>query len=117
MDFVETVDDVPHRVILDTTVNDQGTSLVNFLLQTNMCLINGRICPLNNGFTSVSHRGKAIVDYFITTHGNLDNGTDFGVRNLFDLFTDFELLHLYANKVSDHNPLYCTINLSMMISE
>ena len=50
-DLVDSVDDLPLRVVLDTTTNDHGTSLVNLCVQAKMCIINGRICPLNDGFT------------------------------------------------------------------
>ena len=54
-DFVDTVDSLPARIHLDNTSNDHGISLVNFCIQTNVCIVNGRISPLKDGFTSVSH--------------------------------------------------------------
>ena len=55
-DYIDTVDELPPRVSIDQTSNDQGTSLINLCLQTNTCLVNGRITPLLDGYTSISHR-------------------------------------------------------------
>ena len=52
-DYVETIDELPSRSVIDTTCNDHGISPINFCVQSKMCIINGRISPLNDGFTSV----------------------------------------------------------------
>ena len=110
LDFIEDVDDIPSRVIIDEVPNDHGVSLINFCLQTNCCVINGRITPLNDGYTSVSHRGKAIVDYFITRHTDLECINSFKVVNITDFIAENGLMHLAENKVSDHGILVCEVD-------
>ncbi len=83
-DFIDGVDEVPPRVNIDTFVNDHGLSLPNFCLQSNTCLVHGRINPLKDSYTTVSHRGKSVVDYFITRHDDLCKITDFEVLNISD---------------------------------
>ena len=51
LDFIESVDEVQARSIINNIVNDHGVSLINFCLQTNSCIINGRIDPLQDGYT------------------------------------------------------------------
>ncbi len=70
-DYIDTVDEVTPRVSIDQVCNDQGTSLVNMCLQTNTCIVNGRITPLLDGFTLVLHRGTAVVVYMISPHDHL----------------------------------------------
>ena len=52
-DFIYSIDDIPERMVLDETYNDYGISLINVLLQTNTCIINGRVTPLRDSFTSM----------------------------------------------------------------
>ena len=56
-DYLKEIDDVPLRVALDEYVNKHGESLIEFLRDSKMCLINGRICPLDDNYTSVSIKG------------------------------------------------------------
>ncbi len=36
-----------------------------------MCILNGRITPQFDNYTSVSVKGKSVVDYFAVSHKNL----------------------------------------------
>lgn len=67
-DYLKDVDDVPIRVPLDESTNKHGESLIEFLRDSKMCIINGRICPLNDNFTSVSIKGRAVVDYILVPY-------------------------------------------------
>ena len=110
-DYVESVDELPQRVVLDTVTNDHGQSLINFCLLTNMCIVNGRVCPLNDSYTSVSHRGRAVVDYIITTHENIYDIDWFKVWSTGDLISEFNLVEEGGCKVSDHNMVICNVSL------
>ncbi len=90
---------------------------MNFCVQAKMCIINGRVCPLNDRFTSVSHRGKAIVDYFLTTHEGLQNVNMFKVLNLGDLITEFNAIGMCDKKPSDHNMILCQFRMSNHLQE
>ena len=62
LDYVKEIDSVPDRTIHDKEVNGHGRSLIDFLLDARFCVTNGRITPACNNFTSISRKGKAIVD-------------------------------------------------------
>ena len=65
LDFIKDVDEVDTRRVLDNTINNHGKELINFLLETKCGIVNGRINPSCDNFTSVSRKGKAVVDYII----------------------------------------------------
>ena len=50
------------------------------LKDVGMCIVNGRGEPELDNFTSVSSRGKAVVDYCITSYTGLEHVTDFRVH-------------------------------------
>ena len=55
------------RKHLDPTYNQQGLKLIDFLCDTKMCVINGRVTPEADDMTSTTgYRGSAVVDYCIT---------------------------------------------------
>ena len=43
------------------------------------CILNGRLNPENNNFTSISVRGKAVVDYIVTSHADMKTCLGFNV--------------------------------------
>ena len=110
-DYIELIDEVPQRTVIDNTSNDHGISLMQFLLQTRTCVVNGRISPLKDSFTSVSHRGKAVIDYFVVPHEHLDKIIDFEVRNITDVIKTWNLHKLAVKRASDHGILVCKIDL------
>ena len=64
-DFIEGLDEIPPRTVIDETQNEHGKLFNDFLLQSKSCILNGRIEPLKDSFTSISHKGRSIVDYFV----------------------------------------------------
>ena len=113
-DLIESVDNIPERVALDLQTNDHGTSLINFLLQANCCVVNGRIDPLLDSFTSVSHRGKAVVDYIIAAHDSLNYISKFEVCNISELLLKFRLMEFCEGLLSDHSMLRATVNYTTL---
>ena len=73
-------DTVKNRIVIDTVANSFGISLIGFLKDVGMCIVNGRGKPELDNFTSVSSRGKAVVDYCITSYTGLEHVTDFRVH-------------------------------------
>ena len=55
-DYIEGVDDVRPRKVLDFTPNANGDLPIDFLVDCGLCMINCRI-GINN-YTHVSHRGS-----------------------------------------------------------
>ena len=70
-DYIPDVDDVIERKVLDTSRNQHGQNLLEFLLETKFGVVNGRVSPENDAFTSVTHKGKSVVDYFLVPHYNV----------------------------------------------
>ena len=73
--YIEGVDTIPVRQVIDTTLNKHGDHLLDFLIDCNMCVVNGRLGL--NDFTHVSHRGCSVVDYVIVPHEQLSVSTHF----------------------------------------
>ncbi len=78
-DCIGDIDNVSPQVAIDLSANSHGESLLDFLRNCKCCVLNGGITPAYDNFTSVSSKGKAIVDYIITPHDRLDACTDFKV--------------------------------------
>lgn len=81
-DYVKEIDDVPQRVPLDVGINKHGESLIEFLMDSKFCIVNGRICPLKDNYTSVSTKGKAVVDYILVPHDCLQSCISFQVNSI-----------------------------------
>ena len=111
-DFIEGIDDVSERVIIDDTPNDHGKLFNDFLLQTKMCIINGRVNPLRDNYTSISHKGKAVVDYFLTEYNTMSNITDFEVITMANALERFHLLGEAEGRVSEHSIVKTTVDES-----
>ncbi len=111
-DVIDEIDSVPERIVLDTQSNDHGTSLINFLLQANACIVNGRINPLRDSYTSVSHRGKAVVDYVLACHDSLEYIKNFEVLGVSELLLKYQLMQHATGLLSDHSLLSFTIMCS-----
>ncbi len=94
IDFVSSIDHIKNRHVIDNTTNSYGEVFLDFLLESKMCVINGRICPENKLFTRVHTTCSSVVDYICIFHDNLDNCKYFNVhlmRSLLDkigIFTD-----------------------------
>lgn len=81
-DLQETSDihSIPRRTAIDTTYNQMGKELISALDALEMCILNGRLSPDYDDFTSVSPRGMSVVDYIITP------------AKSFSLFSNFRVL-------------------------
>ena len=83
-DYIEGVDKIPERSILDYKHNKHGETLIDFLLRADMCVMNGR--GRTNDFTSVSLKGASLVDYCIVHHDDLQKICDFRVTRACEVF-------------------------------
>ncbi len=61
LDFVDDIDNVPYRNVIDTVVNSYGEMLIDFMMSASMCMLNVR----NYDFTckDVSVEDYAIISY------------------------------------------------------
>ena len=72
MDYVTDIDSIPVRQVIDNKhVNQHGKCLVDFLIESKLCIFKGRISPENNDYTNLSSRGTSVVDYIIVPHDKI----------------------------------------------
>ena len=102
-----TCDDIPERKIIDEVVSGHGEALIDFLIECKLCIIHGRISPDLANYTSVSTRGKAVVDYMFTRHDCLSLCCNAQVLTTTDLVDKFSLVQLISKdcKPPDHSVL------------
>ena len=62
-DILHGCDSVPDRKVLHYTVNQHGYDILEFLNESKLCVLNGRFNELNGNYTSVSRKGKSVVDF------------------------------------------------------
>ena len=113
-DFLLSVDNISDREILDEVKNAHGEALIDFLLETKMVVLNGRVTPQFNEFTSVSVKGKAVVDYILCPQTSLDIVKTFKVLLVKDLLDEYNLTQLLSERCRcpDHSVLLCTFHTS-----
>ena len=106
-DIVEN-DVYAERKILDNTKNNHGESLIEFLRDSKMCILNGRVNSDNNDYTFISTRGKSIIDYMITQHEDIEKCKHFEIIQVADIIQKFNLFHCLSStcKQPDHAILF-----------
>lgn len=104
-DFIDGIDNVPKRVAIDTQFLGHGDAILDFCNETKMCIINGRISPLNDNFTSISSRGSAVVDYMLTPYENLASVHDFQVVTMSSIVESLGAHNFVSSpsRISDHS--------------
>ena len=98
-DFIEGVDNVSPREILDKHINSHGYSFIDFLVDCNMCMVNGRIGK--NDYTCISPNGKSVVDYVLLPYECLGKCKDFKIHTMTDLINTYNLMG--STKFPDHS--------------
>ena len=73
---------INHREHIDKPVNSHGKALLDFLLTSDMCVLNGRSGPERNQYASISVRGMAVVDYCLVPHEGLKDYQDFTITSM-----------------------------------
>ena len=101
---VANFDHIPSRIVLDTCKNGYSEIFLDFLRDSKCCILNGRFGKDN--FTS-THRGNAVVDYFVTPHDCFEKCSNFEVLLINDLLSKFELFSNIGaqSKPPDHSVL------------
>ncbi|KAK6168865.1 hypothetical protein SNE40_020035 [Patella caerulea] len=85
------------RLSKDVNMNSFGKQLISMGKKLNIHILNGRLKGDNQGeYTFVSHLGKSVIDYCITS------------SLLFQYVTDFSVL---STDISDHFPIECIFNV------
>jgi hypothetical protein len=119
-DFIEGIDtDVPKRANVDKVCNKYGDLLLDFLKDTKMLIVNGRLGKDSDKYTNVTKKGKSTVDYILTSHDSLKNCTFFDILNVYDELCKNNLQSLISDncRVPDHSMLYMRFYISSYIVE
>ena len=114
-DYIPEIDNVQPRSILDHSRNKHGQELINFLLESNMCVCNGRITPQFDNYTYVHTRGKSIIDYIIVPVDAVKQCIKFEVKTVRDLLCtsgDFSNEEVELRNLPDHSVLVLHLNVN-----
>lgn len=116
-DFIIGVDNLPERNIVDFTSNAYGDKLLDFLVDSNMCILNCRNC-VNNDYTSISTKGVAVVDYCIVPHDNLNLFKDFKVIRSTELISEVSRISgLVPISTPDHSVLSWCVDFASFVND
>jgi hypothetical protein len=118
LDYIPEIDNVPSRRVLDEVTNQHGRSLIEFLHESNMCILNGRFNEKEDGFTSISTKGTAVVDYIMCPIHKLDMFKSFTVEPCLQIVDRCELNHLVGQKsrIPDHALLTCEFSIAVNVN-
>lgn len=70
-DYIEGVDDVAARKVIDNGSNKHGDAFIDFLLSSKLCILNGRVDG-HDDYTFINPQGRSVVDYFVTNIENVN---------------------------------------------
>ena len=106
-DCIDSIDDLPDRTCIDTVINQHGRSLIDFLHESRLCILNGRLNKENDGYTCRNARGTSVVDYFLIDHDNFSKCKNFKVETCIDIVRENSLQRLLNSKckIPDHGML------------
>jgi len=116
-DFIAGVDDdIGMRNIISKDKNNHGTSLIEFLIDNRLCVLNGRITPHCNNYTFVHSRGKSVIDYIIIPQQDLDKCSEMNVflardminLHCYDIMSNLDL----SKQTPDHSILHAKMYIS-----
>ena len=84
------------------------------------CVLNGRVTPEHDGFTSVtSHKGSAVVDYFLSRQADVNAMTKLKVVSAIEVIDQLELIGLVSDtsRIPDHSLLQLNVEMSTAVRE
>ena len=111
IDFIEGVDELIEREVIDFPVNKYGHILIDFLINSNFCILNGRNSTKND-FTSVSSKGSSVVDYCLVSHSDLPMFSDFHVYTASESVNlDGNICTVVPSTIPDHSCITWKINI------
>ena len=110
-DYIEDIDELPKRKVLDENTNKHGSSLLEFLHESRMCVLNGR--DKLDDYTSVSVKGASVVDYIMVPVTQFSSFSEFKVDSCLNMIEKHNLQQLVdvKSKPPDHALLTCMISI------
>ena len=103
-DYVEGVDNLKPRNVIDHYENYQGDKFINFLCDTNFAMLNGRFN--DNEFTYISPTGRSVVDYICVPYENMEIVNSFSVLAMSKVINEIGFV---PDKIPDHSLLLCDL--------
>ena len=100
------------RVPVDKISKAYGDIFLDFLNDSNTCIMNGRFDPGRDNYTCISTRGKSVVDYIIAPKLQLQNVHDLSVTTVTDAIERYDLTMDANTKIPDHSMVNCTVSMS-----
>ena len=85
---------------------------IDFLLRCKMCVLNGQV-EGENSFTSISQRGRSVVDYFFSHIDSLDHFKHMYINSCKDILHDISFIP--HNSVQDHSVLILDVDYQILI--
>ena len=110
-DYIEDVDELPPRIVLDKVVNNHGELFIDFLRDIKMCVLNGRFQSTKDDFTCISTRGKSVVDYFAVPHECLRFCKDIFVNSVHSEIDRLKLHGLLSSKCKSPDHSFVTAHI------
>ena len=115
LDFIEGIDEVCRRFSIDKTKNKHGDALLEICTGLKMALINGRITPEKDDFTSFNRFGMSVIDYWITGYESVCTVETCEVIPVADYINKIGLET--GPKLSDHSLIFIQIKLCADLKE
>ena len=120
-DYVEDMDELPPRQVVDDVKNKLGDVLLEFLTDLKFCVLNGRVGQEGNSnkFTCIRGRGKSVVDYVLVPQSGIDKCNDFAVHTPSELIDMLDLQSSISThcKPSDHSVLVLKFSTTIFIPD
>lgn len=113
LDYIDDIDEVPDRHVLDLARNAYGELFSEFLQNVNLCVLNGHNTTWND-YTSVRRQGgMAVVDYCAVPYELLHLFSNFEVIRASTLFEACGCLGVSdpTHSISDHSVLKWTMKV------
>lgn len=98
-DIISDIDGIPRRTAVDRNVNQHGHTLIDFLIDSKVCVLNGRFDSNTDNSTSVSIRGRSVVDFVCVPHDCFNSCENFEVISLHQLSTTITYSPCLENEV------------------
>ncbi len=93
-DCIHEIDEnISERKIIDKITNKHGQELTEFLIESKMCVFNGRVTPQHDNYTFVHTRDKSIIDYIIVSIETIKQCVEFKDN------TSRDMVNTYCNNV------------------
>lgn len=118
-DIISDIDGISRRTAVDKNVNQHGHTLIDFLIDSKMCVLNGRFDNNTDNFTSVSTRGRSVVDFVCVPHDCFNSCENFDVISPASIIGDHNLQSLLGerSRIPDHNFVRFTYTYTIVATE